>query len=99
MAELTPEQSYNRERMMASRHLVPPHMFDAIDNYIVHRIRPGSFLTALLSNDLMGAVGRADDVNRDGIVDWCAFLYNCIPSASYGSPAAVDSWLAAEQSA
>ena len=38
---------------------LPPHMHDVMRLYIEHGIEPGSFLTAVLSNDLMKALGKA----------------------------------------
>jgi len=76
------------------RHLIPGHMWDAVKLYYLHGIPPGSFLTAVLSNDLMGAFARADDVNAAAMQSWCRFLYNHTPSGSFGSPERVSAWLA-----
>lgn len=76
------------------RHLVPPHMWSVIEDYYLRGWRPGSFLTAFLSNDLMDAIGRADDVNMRSFHNWARFLYNYAPSGSYGSPEAVNDWVA-----
>lgn len=75
------------------RHLVPPHMWGAVERYFVQRIPPGNFLTALLCNDLMAAFGRADDINAANMRQWCQFLYNYAPAGSYGSPERVAAWL------
>lgn len=84
------------EMIERGRHLVPPHMWDAVTGYYLHRFQPGSFMTALLSNDLMGALGRADDVNAANIQRWCQFLYNYTPAGSYGTPERVRQWLKPE---
>lgn len=81
------------EMIEGGRYLVPPHMWDAVTGYFLHRYQPGGFLTALLSNDLMAAIGKADDENCRAIHRWCQFLYNYAPSGSYGSPDAVRAWL------
>ena len=73
--------------------LVPEHCRDGLRRYFENRIPPGSFLTAVLSNDLMGAAGRADDVNRHRLLDYCTFLYSYAPRGSFGSPEAVRDWL------
>lgn len=78
------------------RHLVPAYMWGGVSRYMVNRIAPGSFLEALFSNDLMGAMGRADDVNADNIRQYCQFLYNYAPRGSYGSPDNVRAWLKSE---
>lgn len=90
----TAEQKPIASLIEGGRYLVPPHMWDAVTNYFVHRYQPGGFLTALLSNDLMGAMGKADDVNASNMHQWCQFLYNYAPSGSYGSPENVRGWLA-----
>lgn len=76
------------------RHLVPDYMWDAVEGYYLHGYRPGGFLTALLSNDLMGALGKADDANGARMREWCQFLYNYTPAGSYGSPEKFAAWLA-----
>lgn len=83
------------EMIEGGKSLVPSHMWHGVEGYFLHGCQPGGFLTALLSNDLMGAVGKADDTNADAIREWCQFLYNYAPSGSYGSPEAVESWCAA----
>lgn len=45
------------------------------DNYPV-----GRFLSAVLRNDLMGAIGRADDVNLKYLRIYTLFLYNELPA-------------------
>lgn len=42
---------------------IPVRMRAAIERYCVARIKPGSFLTAILTNDLEGAVFNADQEN------------------------------------
>lgn len=78
------------------RHLVPPHMWSAVRSYFIDRRPVGDFLTALLRNDLMATLARADDTNTAAIPNWCQFLYNFAPAGSYGSPFAVDTWLGPE---
>ena len=75
--------------------IIPEHMRDAAKNYIERRIPPGSFLTAVICNDLFGAFGRADEINRDAMFDWVCFFYNEAPSACWGSPAVMDAWVSA----
>ena len=65
--------------------LVPEHTRDALQRYVEHRILPGGFLTAVLTNDLFGAISRADAVNSAHLKDICLFVYNRMPSGSWGS--------------
>lgn len=75
------------------QHLIPPYMWGGVKRYMVDRIPPGDFLTALFSNDLMDAFGRADDENSANMRRYCQFLYNYAPRGSYGSREAVRAWL------
>jgi len=66
---------------------------EGIERYVEQGVPLGDFLLAVLSNDLKGAFGRADDENRRDlyeIVQWC---YNEIPSDCWGSPEKVRQWL------
>lgn len=65
--------------------------------YIENGIEPGSFLTAVLENDLMEAFGRADDINRERLFDYCSFLYNEAPPACFGSKEKVKLWIKQKQ--
>lgn len=71
---------------------LPIHMRGAMQLYIERGINPGSFLTAVLENDLMKAAERADEINKYAFFEYCVFLYNEAPTACYGSPEAVASW-------
>lgn len=82
------------EMINEGRHLVPPHMWSAVERYFLHGAPVGNFLTALLCNDLMEAIGRADEENVKALPDWARFLYNYAPQGSYGSPKAVEEWIA-----
>lgn len=73
--------------------IIPEHMHGAVSRYVMHGISPGQFLTAVLSNDLMEAFGRADDDNAAAMHGWVRFLYNYMPSQSKGSPEAFRAWI------
>ena len=70
-----------------------PHMAAGLQRYIERGIPPGHFLTALLSNDLIGAYNRADDENTAAMRLWVRFMYWELPHGSYGSPQAVEAWI------
>lgn len=78
----------------AAGDLLPPSLRPGLQRYIEHRIPPGSFLMAVLSNDLMDAIGRADDSNRVRLHDIAVWLYNNAPSACFGGREKVAAWLA-----
>lgn len=74
-------------------HLVPPYMWDGVVRYMVDRQPVGHFLTALFSNDLLGAFSRADAGNIANMHRWAQFLYCYAPNTSYGSAERVSLWL------
>jgi hypothetical protein len=81
------------EHMTKAMDVLPEHMRGAMQRYIDYGIEPGSFLSAVICNDLIGAVGRADDINKYRIGDYCRFLYNDAPSDCWGSPAKYQAWI------
>jgi hypothetical protein len=74
-------------------HLIPPGMIGGLRRYIEHGIPPGHFMTAVLSNDLMEALKRADNENINRLPDYGMWLYNCAPTECYGSPQKVEAWI------
>jgi hypothetical protein len=73
--------------------LIPHATVVGIRRYVRWHIPPGGFLTAVLSNDLMEATGRADQGNAAAIVDIAKFVHNCIPAPCHGSRERVAKWL------
>jgi hypothetical protein len=63
----------------------PRNCRDTLERYIEHGIPMGSFLTAFCANDLMGALGRADDINICQFKEIGMFLYNYAPGNCFGS--------------
>lgn len=92
----TRDEDYYRERLQATAHPIPAHMHDGLILYLVHRRRPGHFLTAILSNDLAGAANRADAENQAALFAYAYFLYNYAPRTAWGSREAVRTYLTAE---
>lgn len=84
---------------MLNYNRIPEHMRDGMRLYIENGIEPGSFLRAVLENDLMEACSRADDINRHRLFDFAWFLYNGAPCECYGSPENVRAWLASFRAA
>ena len=74
---------------------LPEHMRDGFRLYIEKGVPGGSFMTAVLSNDLRGAFGRADEINRARMFDTVAFLVNEAPIGCHGSPERVRDWIKA----
>lgn len=76
---------------------IPDRMMDGIRRYIDQGIPPGDFLTAIISNDLKEAVGRADEENLANLPAFVSFFYNMAPSRCWGSPEIMDAWLDKER--
>ena len=75
----------------------PASIVAAIDRFVQHRIAPGSFLRAVLSNDLAGAFRAGDDDSLRGLRDIMRYIHWEIPSGCHGSSAKVDKWLRGEE--
>lgn len=80
-------------RSRAKWDAIPEHCRHGLDGYISFGWHPGHFLTAVLANDLSGAVGRADLENSDAIPGYARFLYNYAPSQCHGSYEKVEAWV------
>lgn len=79
--------------MIADYTRIPPITLDSLRLYIEERRHTGSFLEAVLSNDLREACNRADTDNARALFDLVAYLHNRCPSGCWGSPEKVSQWL------
>ena len=73
---------------------IPDYMAGGVDRYISDGIPPGDFLTAIISNDLKEAVGRADDINMANIPAYVGYFYNESPVSCWGSEKNIAAWMA-----
>jgi len=74
---------------------LPEHMQQGARDYVERGYKPGSFLRAVLSNDLVEAFGHADLTNLDHMRAWALWLFNEAPSMCWGSPERVAAWIEA----
>ncbi len=72
---------------------IPQNTKEGLDRYVNDRIPTGSFLYAVLTNDLFEATGRADNNNKGALFQICQYIYNELPSGCWGSPEIVKEWL------
>ena len=72
--------------------LLPNYMQDGVVKYIEHGIDGGGFLNAVLENNFVHALGRADMINERMIKQWAEFLYMHAPSQCWGSVEKVAEW-------
>lgn len=66
---------------------------EGIDNFVRYGVPTGSFLQAVLENNLMEAFGRADDDNRADMFEIVGYVYNEVPNSAWGNPAKVKAWI------
>jgi hypothetical protein len=78
---------------------IPEHCREGLSMYLLYGVPPGSFLRAVLSNDLSEACARADEENQRALYDYVYVLYNVAPANAWGSPTKVDDWIKAAQEA
>lgn len=71
---------------------IPPDTVEALRRWTADGVPPGGFLLAVLSNDLLGAMRRADFRNRASLFSIVYWLENFAPTGSYGDPSVIDEW-------
>lgn len=72
---------------------VPSHTQQSLEDYLIHGYPPGGFVTSVLTNNLYGAVARADHVNKRNVMAIADWVMNYAPEQSWGSDEAVADWL------
>ena len=90
MNETVPAQI---ERYEFRQWYIPDRMRGGIARYIEQGIPPGSFLQAVITNDLRRAVEQADDENLMNLPAYMAYFYHEAPSDCWGSPEKMKAWL------
>ena len=73
--------------------VIPFSTLDTLESYVVSYLPTGHFLQAVLSNSLLGAIGRADEENLKALHAIVLFVANRIPLGCWGSVEKVDAWL------
>lgn len=89
--ETRDEAIYYAEKLTAYQ--VPIQLHDGLILYLTRRIRPGSFLCAVIRNDLKEACKRADEACGPNLTRIVGFLFNHAPIGSWGSEEALETWL------
>lgn len=69
------------------------HIKESLKRYVENKTPTGGFLEAVLSNDLVGAIGRADSENINRLPEIVRYIYNTLPSNCWGSREKVVQWL------
>lgn len=79
-------------QLQGKNYYIRTEMIDALMRYLEHGIMPGSFLTAILGNKLVEALGRADEENLQNIPAYGCYLYNEMPENAWGNEDLVAKW-------
>ncbi|NDD53226.1 hypothetical protein EBZ39_05025 [bacterium] len=73
--------------------LIPERMQDAIKRYVIDRVKPGSFLTAVITNNLRRAFDYADDENVKLIGLYVQWFTDFPPALCWGDEQSMNKWL------
>jgi hypothetical protein len=76
----------------------PIHTAEAIENYLFQGLEPGSFVSSVLCNDLVGACTRCDHINATHIVQITKFVLHCMPPGSWGNWDRMLKWMSDDNS-
>lgn len=88
-------QGYTASCRPPNWRLIPDYMRGGMERWIENGVPAGSFMMAVLRNDLRGACEKADDVNQRMLFNYVQFLYSDAPSPCWGSPEKVNAWMEA----
>lgn len=68
-------------------------VISSLDRYVKHGVPTGGFLKAVLSNDLLESVSRADSGNLSVLPEIVLYIHNHLPSGCHGSRERVQMWI------
>jgi hypothetical protein len=72
---------------------IPQRTKETIDNYVQHGIPMGGFLKSVFSNNLVGAVGSADNENYQSLKAIIQYMYCETPSICWGDVGIIKAWI------
>ena len=91
------EVELNRQRAEVLKNCkargVPEHMIPSLLDYLIEGRVYGSFLRAVLRNDLCEAAFHADGQNIASWLIWARTMYNDLPSPAWGTSEKVLAWI------
>ena len=92
--EISKWETWEREGYQTGRFYISPYMMTVIKNYIEGGYQPGSFLTAVICNDLRGVINQAGwDENMRNIPAFVIFFCNKAPADCWGSQEKMELWI------
>jgi hypothetical protein len=72
---------------------IPSWVIPTLERYIEERTMGGGFITAVLQNDLRGAIARADNDSLKGLRGIVTLLHCHAPDDCWGSKEKVNDWI------
>lgn len=72
--------------------LLPPHLQTGMRLWVERGIKPGGFLRACLTNDLIQAAQRADGLSRPLLPDIARWMVHNLPDGSFGRAQVLEQW-------
>ena len=72
---------------------LPEHIQASVRRYIEEGSPVGSFLSAVISNNLTEAFDCADDINEAHMKEIVGFFYYEAPAHCWGSPGKMSQWI------
>lgn len=69
------------------------YIYGALERYLNNGINPGSFMTAVLENNLCEAFARADSFNTSNMKNIVSYVYHHVPHNAWGSAEKVSAYL------
>jgi len=72
---------------------LPEHLRGGVARYIEQGIKPGSFLTAIICNNLKDSFFRADNICLERMFDIIEFFNNEAPFRCWGSKEKMTEWI------
>ena len=72
--------------------LIPIQIKESLQRYVVYGLDCGHFVEAVLRNDLIDAITRADAENLRLIHQIIIYCLNALPSTCWGTPEKVAEW-------
>jgi hypothetical protein len=72
--------------------MLPYWAIESLEEYVRIGRPVGDFLEAVLSNDLMDAFGRADNMNQVIMIEYCKYVHNKMPMGCHGSREIYKNW-------
>lgn len=76
---------------------IPGHLWHGIKHYVLERQPVGDFLTAVITNNLVRAIQRADARSLEALTDVVRYFYNETPIDCWGSVEKMEAWLGLEE--